>query len=80
MNYQEQFDSITNIVNEVDPDGLIQGGASHDEYSSEVASILGAMKHSTSEEELIERLERIFTEPANPAVYKLLAAKLWATR
>lgn len=75
MDYKELFEKVTSIVNDVDPMGLVGGGAPPDEYSGEVSKVLVELQKTSSEDDLCKRLKGIFVD-LNDETYQVLAKKL----
>lgn len=57
--YIELFDEVKSIVNEVDPVGLIGGGAPENEYESQINKIISLLK-SNNTESLADDIYEIF--------------------
>ena len=80
MEYKRQFSIIKQIVNDVDPIGLISGGAPEDEYESEIVSVISLIndKRDTNK---VDQIISIFNESFGQEVgdskqYELMANKI----
>ena len=58
------------IVHEWDPYGLIKGGAPHDEFDREIASIVSQIHRIQSSNDAVEVVSRVFSSSFEPHLFK----------
>ena len=60
--YKELYKKVQEIVNDVDPVGLIGGGAPQDEYDSQINKILSLLQKDPEISVLTNEIHKIFVE------------------
>lgn len=64
-NYQELHEKVQNVINDLDPMGLISGGAPGDEYNSEINQVMGLLHRHRDVDTLAKNIYRIFVKSLN---------------
>ena len=78
--YQELVATITTVINEWDPYGLIWRGAPKDEFEVEVARIAAIVSEIKTPEKLAKRISEIFSEFFGPDGFQLEKCRPVASR
>jgi hypothetical protein len=60
--YKQLFDELNEIICTWDPFGFIRSGAPKDEWSDEVTSILAGLRHTSSSEDVIDLVQKVFSK------------------
>lgn len=58
--YKEMYKKVQQVINSVDPVGLVSGGAPEDEYDSQVNKIITLLQTDLEIETLTEEIHKIF--------------------
>jgi hypothetical protein len=60
--YKYYYSQIAEIINSIDPVGLIAGGAPEDEYKAEISKILAVIQGDTDKKSIQKKIYQIFSE------------------
>ena len=73
--YKTMFSELTQIINDWDPYGLIDGGAPADEFEAEVAKVLAGLAKSHSVKDVVQLVSDVFSESFEKEKFSVKSCK-----